>query len=230
MFKNLMRAVGLRCMPALDRHAFNVLCENAEVLEQDQHGIKVLRLADGSMLKLFRVKRFLSSAQLLPYSRRFSRNALRLRKLGIPTVSIIACYKLPMPGWTGVHYHPLPGQTLRQIAAEKGLDEYVLERLGRFIATLHDRGIYFRSLHLGNIVYTPEGQLGLIDIADLAVHSKPLNKNKRIRNFRHLTRLRIDRQHIGESGWKSMVNTYWVAAKLSSHATKHLVIQLGHIE
>lgn len=227
MFKKIVHVLGLNRMPALDQPAFDALRANAEVLEQDQHGIKVLRLADGSMLKLFRVKRLFSSAQFFPYSARFCRNALRLVQLGIPTVSIIACYRMPMPGWTAVHYHPLPGLTLRQLAVNNGLDEKVLGQLGRFIATLHHRGIYFRSLHLGNIVLTPEGTLGLIDIADLAIHSKSLSKNKRFRNFRHLTRLHVDRQHFGQTGWEGMLKQYCESAALDKSVAEQLVASLG---
>ena len=36
---------------------------------------------------------------------------------------------------------------------------------------LHAR-VYFRSLHLGNVVRTPEGRMGLIDIADLRVSAR----------------------------------------------------------
>ena len=49
---------------ALSAAELERLCTGAEVLEQDAHGLKVLRLPDGDMLKLFRVKRRWSSARL----------------------------------------------------------------------------------------------------------------------------------------------------------------------
>jgi hypothetical protein len=47
----------------------------ATVLEADGFGDKVLRLADGTMLKLFRRKRLFSSAAWYPYAQRFADNA-----------------------------------------------------------------------------------------------------------------------------------------------------------
>lgn len=184
----------------------------AEVLEQDAHGIKVLRLADGRMLKLFRVKRLFSSAQLFPYSRRFCRNALKLARLGVPTLQVEACYRLPQPGMSAVLYRPLPGDTLRQIARAGQLDRALLGQLGAFVAGLHRRGVYFRSLHLGNIVRTPAGELGLIDIADLAARPWPLLGGQRLRNFRHLCRLPEDRQALGSDGWQEFCAAYLQAS------------------
>ena len=43
-----------RRMDVLDHPAFLALTTGADVLEQDAHGDKVLRLADGSFVKLFR--------------------------------------------------------------------------------------------------------------------------------------------------------------------------------
>ena len=64
----------------------------------------------------------------------------------------------------------------------------LLEQLARFIAELHQAGVYFRSLHLGNVVLTPQGKLGLIDIADLSIQRWPLLGSQRLRNFRHMLR------------------------------------------
>lgn len=53
-------------MQALDAAQYDLWRQEAEVLEQDGHGVKVLRLADGTFLKLFRRKRWLSKKHLLP--------------------------------------------------------------------------------------------------------------------------------------------------------------------
>tara|TARA_R110001592_G_scaffold363352_2_gene684792 strand:- start:58669 stop:58977 length:309 start_codon:yes stop_codon:yes gene_type:complete len=67
-------------------------------------------------------------------------------------------------------------------------------KLGKFIRDLHEKGIYFRSLHLGNIVLTPENQFGLIDISDMKFYRKPLSKNRRLRNFKHCSRYLEDNE------------------------------------
>lgn len=162
--------------------------EGALVLERDRHGEKVLRLADGSFLKLFRRKRLISSAAWYPYAKRFADNALALSALGIPCPQVIAVYRIKEISRDAVHYRPLAGQTVRQLiqagSEPEGLHEHLLE----FVARLHEAGVYFRSLHLGNIVLTPENQLGLIDIADLRAHGRPLFAFERRRNMAHLER------------------------------------------
>ncbi|MEZ5480832.1 MAG: hypothetical protein R3E73_01270 [Porticoccaceae bacterium] len=177
-------------MKKLSNEAYLTLREDATVIEADSHDDKVLLLRDGTYLKLFRVKRLITSARFSPYSKRFARNANKLRALGIPTISVIQTYRIPSIQRTAVHYSPLTGNTLRNLP--NGIDEALAEKLGKFIRELHDKGIYFRSLHLGNVVLTPDNKLGLIDIADMTIYRKPLTDNQAIRNFRHLTRYKGD--------------------------------------
>lgn len=71
-------------MQALDHTRYLALREGAQVLEADGSGDKVLRLTDGSILKLFRRKRLLSSAAWYPYAKRFADNCDALRERHIP--------------------------------------------------------------------------------------------------------------------------------------------------
>lgn len=176
-------------MQPLDTLRYQQLREGAQVLEADSFGDKVLRLADGNFLKLFRRKRLLSSALLRPYAQRFADNARTLERLGIPCPQVIAVYRAAALKRDLVHYHPLPGLTLRQLRDGQGECPTDLhEQLGAFVASLHQRGIYFRSLHLGNVVLTPQGTYGLIDIADLKHQRRPLSAQQRLRNFQHMLR------------------------------------------
>ncbi|KPW15298.1 Toluene tolerance protein [Pseudomonas cannabina pv. alisalensis] len=179
-------------MQKLDHTAYLDMREGAEVLESDRKGDKVLRLSDGTMLKLFRRKRLLSSAIWAPYAQRFADNCQALRARGIDCPQVRQVYRIPGIERDAVHYDPLPGHTLRQLLAEPRDD--LRAALGEFIALLHEKGIYFRSAHLGNVVLTPKGTLGLIDIADLRLYSGPLRKGLRLRNFSHMLRYRADRE------------------------------------
>ncbi len=174
----------------LSNSALAALTDGAAVLEADSHGPKVYRLVDGNFLKLFRRKRLISSAALRPYSVRFCLNAERLADRGVPTLEPLALFKLADASLTAVLYRPLAGKTLKELYldAPRRFDEY-LPQLAQFIRGLHQNGIYFRSLHLGNIVLTPQGTLGLIDIADLSVQARPLPKAKARRNLAHFLRL-----------------------------------------
>ncbi len=192
----------------LEHDDYLALRADAHVLERDRHGDKVLMLSDGSYLKLFRRKRLISSAAWYPYAKRFADNALALAEREIPCPEVTGLYRIPSVSRDAVHYRPLEGQTLRQ-RVRAGADSAGLrERLGRFVAELHEAGIYFRSLHLGNIVLTPAGTLGLIDIADLRAGGRPIPPHRRRRNLQHLLRDEKDRAWLYPEGDDSFDAAY----------------------
>ncbi|MFJ4141741.1 toluene tolerance protein [Pseudomonas sp. NPDC089734] len=195
-------------MQALDHARYLVLVQGAEVLEADGTGDKVLRLTDGSMLKLFRRKRLISSAAWYPYARRFADNCVTLAKRAIPCPNVRTVYRIAEIARDAVHYDPLAGQTLRQLLGNAASDDELRGQLGRFIADLHEKGIYFRSAHLGNVILTPEGKLGLIDIADMKTYRSPLRKNLRLRNFKHMLRYTQDRQWLLGEGNQAFLEGY----------------------
>ena len=182
----------------LPQAALNTMIANARILEKDSYGPKVYLLVDGNILKLFRRKRFFSSALFRPYSSRFINNALELKKRGIPTLTVLESYQLDTPGMTAVLYRPLPGETLRQISNQEGFDWHQnLEPLVVLIRRLHEAGIYFRSLHLGNVVVTPDNQMGLIDVADMRFLRAPLSPALVKRNLQHFARY-IEREKLND--------------------------------
>ncbi len=178
---------------------FLALRKGAEVIEADGHGEKVLRLADGTLLKLFRRKRILSSAAWYPYAQRFASNALALRERGIPVPTVIAAMRIPSIKRDAVHYHPLPGEALRSLV-RRGLEPAAERELKRkfvdFVIHLHALGVYFRSLHLGNVILTPSGELGLIDFSDLRVYARPLPVFMRRRNIQRMLEMAGEREWI----------------------------------
>ena len=185
-------------MQRLSSSQFKVLTDGADVIERDHFGEKVLRLSDETFLKLFRVKSMLSSAWLLPYSLRFAKNARELKARGVTTVEIIDCYRVDGFKRTAVHYRPLPGKNLREVLPQLDSAEVkvLAEKVARYIADLHDRGVYFRSLHMGNILQLPDGSLGLIDIADMRFYQGRINEDLRLRNFNHLARYERDVEYL----------------------------------
>lgn len=174
-------------MHKLDHQNYLKLRENCKVIEQDGFGDKVMILQDGSFLKLFRRKRLISSAAIWPYAQRFADNAKKLEELGIPCPKIIQVYRIPSIERDAVHYYPLPGTTLRDLY--RGDLEYpadLRERFLKFVEHIQDLGVYFRSFHLGNVVLTPENELGLIDISDMRIRRTALSKSLKARNWTHI--------------------------------------------
>jgi tRNA A-37 threonylcarbamoyl transferase component Bud32 len=157
---------------------------NAEaIFEQDQYGIKVAKLANGDFIKIFRVKRLFSIAHVYSYARMFCRNAERIAKLGIPTVKVKQLYHIQNSNKTAVVYEPLYGDTILDILRSRNISIALSKDLGAFIAEVHEKGIYFRGLHLGNIVLTSEKRMGLIDIADMTIFPWSLDSRRRLKNF-----------------------------------------------
>ncbi len=177
-----------RRMNVLDHQEFLALKVGAEVLEQDAHGEKVLRLTNGSLIKLFRRKRLVSSTAWYPYAQRFADNAEALAQRGIPVPRVIDIWRIPSIKRDAVHYHPLEGVTLRSLNRPgSNIDLAALKtRFTDFIIHLHRLGIYFRSLHLGNVILTPAGELGLIDFSDLRIYRASLPTFMRRRNIRRM--------------------------------------------
>ncbi|MCW8929211.1 MAG: toluene tolerance protein [Gammaproteobacteria bacterium] len=202
-------------MKNLPLDEFNRLTHNATLLADDEHGKKVLELTDHSIIKLFRVKRLISQATLYSPARRFARNAKKLKKLGIPTVSLIDLYKIKSIKRTAVHYHQLEGVMVREHLQSNPVDEVFLTHLGEFIAKLHAKGIFFRSAHFGNIIYTTNKQFGLIDISDMSISPFSLGIFKRLRNLKHIFRISEDIQYIQHS--QAIEDAYLQSYRINNH-------------
>lgn len=215
-------------MKHYSHHHYTELIKNAEVLSRDKFGDKVLQLRDGTMLKLFRVKNLFSSARIIPYSVRFRRNVKRLSGLNIPTVTVTDIFNIPAIKRFAVHYRPLEGTTLRLYLTNNRITPQMAGQLARFMAELHDKGIFFRSIHFGNILVLPNGNFGLIDVSDMKIRHKPLNKSKRIRNFHHFTRYDMD-QHALVPELETFVRDYLDASHLSRRKAKIIKAEILNI-
>lgn len=219
-------------MKSLSFDEYQQLVAASEVLEQDGHGIKVLKTRDGLIVKLFRRKRVLSSAVFKPYAARFVDNTHTLESLGIKTVSIEAVYRCAPINRTLIVYRPVPGQTLRKalrIAADPG--KFMAQFAG-FFAELHEKGVLFRSIHLNNII-VPEAEdtFGLIDIADMKIFKGGLSLAQRMRNLRHLMRYQEDRKSINAFGIEKFADIYCGNCKEAGlHKNDFLVKMQGMID
>jgi len=172
-------------------------------------------------MKLFRIKRLLSSARIVPPAKRFQRNVERLQSHGIPTVALKAVYDIPSIARTAVHYHYMAGITLRDFCQKAPLPPQLAQRLGMFLASLHQKGIYFRSIHFGNMVLTHDDRIGLIDVLDMRFRRGSLNMGLRVRNLRHLFRYDTDRDYLAPAR-HFFINAYCTSAALPSLKERRL--------
>ena len=201
-------------MKILEEEAYNSLTENTRLLEADKHGPKVLLTNDGKICKLFRCKRTFSSAKLYPYAQRFADNAKLLIEKGIPSVDLIGVYRIPHLDRDMVVYNFLNGNTLRNVL-QKQYSSDLIHKTACFIARIHDMGVYFRSLHFGNIIILENGEFGLIDVSDMKIKPKSLGVGKRVRNFKAVMRYKEDMEFINEFNFKKFIDVYIDEAGLS---------------
>ena len=196
----------------------DALLQNSTPIESDGFGLKVARLSDGNFLKFYRRKRLLSSALWILPSERFASNVQRLKELGVACPDVVELLLIPDRRLNAVLYRPLPGDTLRnhwrRIDAEQRSIE--VRQFGAFLAHLHQSGVYFRSLHLGNVLRLPDGTLGLIDLSDMKVGSHPLNAGKRKRNIQHILRYPED------TAWLTQQHRQdWLAGYAQNCSSRH---------
>lgn len=183
----------------LNEAEYQSLREGASVLEADGMGDKVLQLADGNILKLFRRKRLISSALYSPYAKRFAQNAIKLAQIGIAVPEVLLVMRISSIQRDAVLYKPLQGITLRQIAEQEVPEDKHRElrtKLSNLVVHLCRHGMYFRSLHTGNVIVMENGQLGLIDFSDMRFYPFPLG--------RYLCRRMTHRMMGVEAAWLDM--------------------------
>jgi len=218
---------ALKCTP-ISSAEFEQLRAGARVLERDWRGDKVLLTPDKHIIKLFYPRRKITSARLFPYAYRFCRNARQLQAKGITTVQ---CEQLRYDRQQRRHlirYPLLPGDTLRDRLASHPDRDRLLVELATFLAELHDKGILFRSVHLGNVLTLENGTFGLIDVADMSIQRRPLGLLQRARNFRHLLHDRRDRKVLEQYGYNRLLADYETAARLGGYRRKLLRRLIRH--
>lgn len=202
---------------------FQKLVSASEVLEQDDHGPKVLKTPEGLMVKIFRRKRLISSALIKSYAVRFVENARKLKDLGFSTVDIEGFYYCKEIKRALVFYRPLPGETLRTTLRNKGHDDDLMERFIQLVARMHEKGVYFRSCHFNNIIVgNSMERLGLIDISDMKILPRRLSYFQRSRNFKHMVRYKVDQEAIKQFGINRFIDSYFRLCSLSESRKKQL--------
>ena len=142
-------------------------------------------------------------------AKKFAQYSLTLQQLGIPVPQIFESLWIDIAaGISASIYQPLPGKSVESILKETPEHiDVLIPNLARFIKTLHQQGVYFRSLHLGNILQLHNGQFGLIDFLDLTKKSRALSSWEVSRNFKHLERYLIRRKLISFP-YKKLMDAY----------------------
>jgi hypothetical protein len=189
---------------------FNTLCQDGEPIGCKGGYPAVVLHPDGRVTKIWaRKKGFFSSSTLRPYSKRFIRNARELCLRGIVVPEILAHARVEGSHIRLVTYRSLPGESVRNLL-ENCPDRVDIPSLAQYIHGLHEKGILFECIHLGNVIQLPDHQgYGLIDFTDICFQKKPLNVKQRELNLSVPVRYKKDMDRIKEAGHPDLVNSYY---------------------
>ena len=214
-------------MKPLTLNEYQRLVDNSVILEEDGHGLKVLETSDGLIIKIFRQKRILSSAVVKSYASRFIENAQTLNSLGINTIAVKDVWFCKPIKRTLVSYQPIPGCTLREVLQNREHLERLVEGFAVFFAGLHEKGVLFRSIHLSNVIISESlNTFGLIDFADMKISSHRLSRQRRLRNFRHLTSYKVDQEALRAFGVTRFMTLYFENSSLAEKYKQHFLAQV----
>ncbi len=212
-------------MEPISAAQFQRLIAGAEVLERQGGGLSALRTRDDRIVKIWQRRGGLSSDRIWPYSRRFADNCRRLQQRGIVAPTIERALRHTGTGEHVLVYPMLAGTHLRTLAQGNALP---LASLAEFYAELHAKGVWFRSIHLGNVLKLERGGFGLIDVTDVDFSRSPLGLEPRAHNLGYAWAYRGDRRYFTAQVTAELLQHYLACASLSEAQAQKFRRRLEH--
>ncbi|MBS1270186.1 MAG: hypothetical protein MAG794_01141 [Gammaproteobacteria bacterium] len=213
-------------MDSLSQLEFEQLVDGAKALAYSLRGPRVYLTTDHKVVKIFRQKGWMSSNRLLPYALRFERNANRLKAMGFSSVTVEKVAKCRHLDSHLVVYPLLPGETIRELADRPAKQQYALARLPGYLCKLHNNGVYYKALHLGNILMQTDGSFALIDIHWTKFYKRPISVNNRLGNIFNILGYAEDHASLARYGLNRFFVDYLSCCQLDE---KHKAILLGKL-
>ncbi len=190
------------------------LVSRSSLLEGEVSKPKVLLDADGYIYKFFyQPSRKLSSRTLFPPFKQFVKNSQTLSKRNVQTVSVCDTMTAQDKRFDAIRYQAIEGHDFREHLKQS--DHSAISMIVDIMAELHHQGVFFRAIHLGNILHQPNGDYALIDISDCWFSFGQLNAFKRARNLAHLMNYHSDKSYFSHYGNDRFLNEYAIKSKLS---------------
>ena len=175
--------------------------------EAEDLGYEKTWLKTNNVIKIFNTRGFISSGFIRSFSSRIIKNAHKLNKLQIPSLKIseelVFQYDKRK---SGVVYKYIPGCSIRDLPTTD-ITKDLVTNLAKFIAEFHQKGVYFRAMHLGNIIYYNK-TFSLIDVAKIHFYPWPLFILTRARAFRRLIKYKKDIAHFKQSNLELLLSRY----------------------
>jgi hypothetical protein len=142
-----------------------------------------------------------------------NKNSIKLKEHEIPSIEITSELAFQYNNrLSGVSYRYIPGKTYRDLGNK--ITKAMITDLAKYISIIHKKGIYFRAMHLGNILLHNK-KLFLIDIAKIHFYPWPLFIFTRARAFRRMIKYQDDIKHFGLINYKNLISEYMVSSKFN---------------
>lgn len=207
---------------------FQAICHNAstKVIKygRDLNQPKIFETTDATIIKLFYPKRRrFSSDKFKPYAVRFCNNIKNLAAHGLIVPTLIKTQFCAEKKIYLVHYNKLPGTDVRSYAKE---NIAVIDEVAKLIAKLHTKGIFFRSIHLENLLHQQDGQIALLDIVDVRFHRRALSLHTRYRNIKHMFQDENDKALWRQYGVERLLHAYFQQVNLSGLKRNMLAVMV----
>ena len=203
-------------MNTITLEELEAICQDGQAIDNKGGYPAVVLHTDGTITKFWaRKKKLISSATLRPYSNRFIKNAKELHRCGVITPEIISHTAVENSHIRIVRYQALPGQSIRELL-EKDPQQVDIKNLCRYIYQLHQKGILFKGMHLGNIIAQPDQKsYGLIDFTDVKFYPKAVPMLRRAANLATPLRYKDDINRIKNAGLPDILKSYLKLLDLS---------------
>src|SRR6056300_108600 len=186
---------------------------NKYIEKADDLGYRKTFHKKNAIIKIFIVRGLISSGFFNTYASRIIKNSLKLKKYDIPSIEItnelVFQYNRRL---SGVSYEYIPGTTYRDLSHKITMD--MITDLANYISNIHKKGIYFRAMHLGNILLHNK-KLFLIDIAKIHFYPWPLFVFTRARAFRRMIKYQDDIINFGLINYKNLISEYMNSSKFN---------------
>lgn len=173
----------------------------------------ILITSKNEIAKFFYKRKRFSTSTIKPQAKRFEKNGIRLKQIEIKAPLVKEIHYCKDISGHLVIYDMINGEDYRELCG-KGDADYLSDLPG-FLTHLHQLGVYFRAIHLGNLIKCPSGEIALVDISDLSVRSRGLSVFRRARNLAHLIDTKEDIGYFNQYGLHKFLSEYFEASDFS---------------
>jgi len=196
-------------MKRLSLTEFELMCQQCTWIKGDKNWPKVLCTRENHVIKVtYKRHKLFTSSWIVPYSQRFIARSHALRRHNIIAPEVKRSYQCQRRNCYVLVYSKIQGEPLTHL-----LNQVDWHDVTAFLVRLHDHGVFFWDLHLGNVIRQESGQYGLLDITTAQVKRYSLILSQRVRNIARFVTIEYEAAHLLKSQVKRVIEYYLRATR-----------------